>query len=722
MYHIRLFLISTILILIGHSLYAQISMKRDDFVGTNLRNWWTILRDPSPSLTPSPTYKNGYISFKLINPTSYANPWYDCEIYDGYPVPGGPWQNVSITVRLRTLNDHRLGSNGWGLWYTEWPVVIQNQILFMRDLDSPSYTGIDWFRADIWGGPCPEDHSFTELDDEIPPDIDEREWHTYRIIRDDTTNNVPFVKMLVDGNIVLYTTQHVPDHPMAFHIWIDNMIYDPQDDCTLPYYRRGWRGQSEMVLDYVQILQSGKVLGSTEISEGIKLLRAKPREIFAGTSQSLWKQYQFDSPFPGGGNVIFLLTARAERYVHDELGEISNPDAIRLVIDGNDYSWTGPTAINGAAGTVSKTLLIEQVMDAGSKSIEIYGDISPLLHDVTAIGSSSGGIVYDQVYNETAPGGDDYLWKDIDFLTHAGEVAIYVSGTADEDPTPTRYGYDYSDYGSSEDDELRIVLDGNNYGYQNENALWGNRLFGEPKSILIIENLSQGPHNLKIYSNNTPTLYRIVIYGENDDNPLPITLSEFHVNIMSNSNIITWRTESEVNNLGFNIYKATSEELIPVSELDFHKINPRLIAGAGSSTKSHEYFYEDFIVQNNRYYWYQLEDVDVNGNVKAHEVFKIFRNENDIGSFKLYQNYPNPFNGITQFKFELKEKSPVKMTIYSVEGRIVSQQDLGVFEKGSHKITWDAESQDQSLLPSGVYYLQLVTNYQQNSLKMVLIR
>ena len=68
------------------------------------------------------------------------------------------------------------------------------------------------------------------------------------------------------------------------------------------------------------------------------------------------------------------------------------------------------------------------------------------------------------------------------------------------------------------------------------------------------------------------------------------------------------------------------------------------------------------------------------------------------------------------------EKSPVKMTIYSVEGRIVSQQDLGVFEKGSHKIIWDTESQDRSLLPSGVYYLQLVTNYQQNSLKMILIR
>ena len=122
---------------------------------------------------------------------------------------------------------------------------------------------------------------------------------------------------------------------------------------------------------------------------------------------------------------------------------------------------------------------------------------------------------------------NDELWKEINFLTWGGEVAIYVSGTADEDPTPSpsaHYGYQYSDYNDSEDDDLRIMLDDTDYLYQTDQALYGNRLFGEPKSILIIENLLQGAHTLRIYGQSTPTLYSVVIYGQNDDSPLPITL------------------------------------------------------------------------------------------------------------------------------------------------------------------------------------------------------
>ena len=43
-------------------------------------------------------------------------------------------------------------------------------------------------------------------------------------------------------------------------------------------------------------------------------------------------------------------------------------------------------------------------MSSGEKTIEVYGETSPLLYDVTVIGSSSGGLIFDEEYNENGVG------------------------------------------------------------------------------------------------------------------------------------------------------------------------------------------------------------------------------------------------------------------------------------------------------------------------------
>jgi hypothetical protein len=71
--------------------------------------------------------------------------------------------------------------------------------------------------------------------------------------------------------------------------------------------------------------------------------------------------------------------------------------------------------------------------------------------------------------------------------------------------------------------------------------------------------------------------------------------------------ILAWRTEAEIDNAGFNIYRSDSEGK------EFAKINGSLISANGSPTQGALYEFVDTNVQNRKTYYYKLEDIDLNG-------------------------------------------------------------------------------------------------------------
>ncbi len=695
------------------SVLGQLDLKRDDFVGNQRRNWWQWHHD-GPN-TPYPTVQNGLVLFSLVDPDSTYLPYCDAAFWDGYPPYGGPYLYCTVTLRAKALNPHRNGSRGWGLWFSEpWP-NIQQQIWFMESKDYPDLTQETWWRAETAFGIDQATHYYVDLDN-LPEAINMESWHTYKIIRQPA-----YIELLIDNNQVLYVTQDLPDRALAFHIWVDNLVYEYAGVGDINIYRRSWTGKNELVLDYVQILSSGS-LESSETPSGIKLLREMPNEIGDGQPRHLWKQYNYDSP--GGSNLV-LVTGRVERYLDSSGNPLSDDDDVRLVVDGTDYGWETPTSLNAdALGTVSRTLVLSQNSTTpGSKSIEVYSDITPLLYDVTVLGSEYGGAIINNEYNETGSGGTDYLFKEITFPSYAGQVAIYVSGSADEDPSPSNRGYQYSDFDDNADDDLRIELDGVDYGYQTTNSLWGNRLFGEPKSILIVNTLAAGTHTLRLYANNTPTLNRVVIYGEFYDASLPVTLSSFKVNAAPNANVLEWKTESEINNLGFNIYKAAGQKKVPVSQLQFFRLNPILIQGAGISNRDNFYSYTDRAVQDNWYYWYRLEDVDFNGKTTQHEIVEVQRNVIDpVEKFSIGQNYPNPFNQTTRIPYEITKPAPVLIEIFSITGEAVYHANLGIQSEGRHSIVWSGKDNNGLDMPTGIYYYRIRTNNRSLVRSMLLIR
>ena len=109
--------------------------------------------------------------------------------------------------------------------------------------------------------------------------------------------------------------------------------------------------------------------------------------------------------------------------------------------------------------------------------------------------------------------------------------------------------------------------------------------------------------------------------------PTLINLSSFDAKGIWRFVILTWKTESEVNNAGFNIYCAESEAG------EYVKINSSLIPAKGSTTEGANYRYIDQTAKRGTTYYYKLEDVDMSGNATMHgpvsastwSLFSLFR-------------------------------------------------------------------------------------------------
>ena len=91
---------------------------------------------------------------------------------------------------------------------------------------------------------------------------------------------------------------------------------------------------------------------------------------------------------------------------------------------------------------------------------------------------------------------------------------------------------------------------------------------------------------------------------------LPVELSHFRParDKVTGAVVITWSTQSELNNAGFFIKRSQQRDG------EFKVINATMIPGAGTTSEKQFYTYQDTIAQPNAVYYYQIEDVSLDGN------------------------------------------------------------------------------------------------------------
>jgi hypothetical protein len=85
--------------------------------------------------------------------------------------------------------------------------------------------------------------------------------------------------------------------------------------------------------------------------------------------------------------------------------------------------------------------------------------------------------------------------------------------------------------------------------------------------------------------------------------------------------------------------------------------------------------------------------------------------------YKLYQNYPNPFNPTTTIKYDVPKTSYIKIKIYDVTGKLISELVNGEIGAGSYEVNWNAAE-----YASGIYFYRYESKEYTKVMRMVLIK
>ena len=179
------------------------------------------------------------------------------------------------------------------------------------------------------------------------------------------------------------------------------------------------------------------------------------------------------------------------------------------------------------------------------------------------------------------------------------------------------------------------------------------------------------------------------------DIPLPVELVNFQAKVFDNQVLLTWKTETEVDNYGFDIERQVSGRQSAVS--NWAVIG--FVEGHGNSNSPKEYSYEDKGPVGGSKFLYRLKQIDTDGSFKYSEVINV---ELEVGDFVLYQNYPNPFNPATRIRFNIKSATRVKLEVYNLIGEQVRVLIDGNMDEGTYEVEFNGRN-----LPSGVYAYRL---------------
>ena len=202
-----------------------------------------------------------------------------------------------------------------------------------------------------------------------------------------------------------------------------------------------------------------------------------------------------------------------------------------------------------------------------------------------------------------------------------------------------------------------------------------------------------------------------------ESSALPVELVSFNASVKQNSVQLSWKTETEVNNYGFEIERSSNNET-------FTKYS--FIRGSGNSNSDKHYSFTDNNLQNGTYY-YRLKQLDTDGQFSYSDVVKATIDYTP-NSFALSQNYPNPFNPSTKISWQSPVSGWQTLKVYDILGNEVATLVNEFREAGSYEVEFSANGgsasgRNASQLTSGVYIYKISAGrffgYKENDFKQV---
>ncbi len=212
-------------------------------------------------------------------------------------------------------------------------------------------------------------------------------------------------------------------------------------------------------------------------------------------------------------------------------------------------------------------------------------------------------------------------------------------------------------------------------------------------------------------------------YKTLDDLELAVTLTSFQAVFVDGGVLLTWKVQSEIDNLGFIIQRRTeTSDWETVADFQTHEE----LLGRGGASSAADYRFFDFTAAPGTDYYYRLGDVRLNGEITFHEPVRVQTSSRTAvlapEGFRLHPPFPNPFNSRTAVLLELTRPMKLEATVYDLRGRRVRQLISERKESGSHTLAWDGSDDSGKEVAGGVYLLRIRAEEAVAAYKVVLIK
>ena len=215
----------------------------------------------------------------------------------------------------------------------------------------------------------------------------------------------------------------------------------------------------------------------------------------------------------------------------------------------------------------------------------------------------------------------------------------------------------------------------------------------------------------------------------NGDATLPVELSTFNAIYSNNAAHLSWVTQTEQDNIGWNIYRNNQSEFSSATQ-----INQQLIEGHGTTTEPSYYNYSDgsheLTIGTTYYYW--LESMDLSGQSHVYNSLVSITVPDPAIQPPDYEKpvvyslnaAPNPMLNQTNFNFTLDRDAMVNISIYNLKGKLIKKLPaVAANSDEKMRVYWNGKDRYGAELSSGVYLYKLEANGKPiQSQKLLIIR
>ena len=233
-----------------------------------------------------------------------------------------------------------------------------------------------------------------------------------------------------------------------------------------------------------------------------------------------------------------------------------------------------------------------------------------------------------------------------------------------------------------DDDHLRIVGD--------DAAAPGNHLGG-------MDNMAGREINLNDLDGQTLT-----IGSTGTASILPVTWLSYQAEELPNGNLISWSTAKEEDNKGFIILKSFNAR-------DFDEIGH--VTGKGYNNEVHQYQFLDRSINLSRQIYYQIKQVDFNGDHDSTPIFQLILKQVEDRILIFPNPYQNQKGRLTIRIPYTKAASPANIVVKKISGKSLIQE-AGTLKQASQKAAEDLQE-----LGPGLYLIIIETNGQKEVIK-----